>query len=390
VGVEGATLNGMAFTLVGGHAWWDRAGVRHNSWRGTKYYRFNGQTVALRKNGVLSYLHGDHLGSTFATTNGSGNFSGQEWYHAYGRYRGGHELGTENRFTGQKLDGAGLMYFNARYYDPELGQFLSPDTLVPDPGNLFDYNRYMYGYGNPVKFSDPSGHLPLDEIEKYFGYSPDDAGREQMIADWGEAITNQLWDTSFTWGEVLGYDGGAAMLVLFEQGDSGLYEGGFWGVSGERSGFRVLDFHLKDSGWAGKDVALSDKFAREGIAALPNHINSEYRYDYYAREYLQYGLLANLLAANTLVVGGWELGHQVYTWTGRGISKGVPTAYGVASLVADIYLAGGVLLQNYGGVTLPLIDQSLSAVYPVMATNRPYGMGPAHLGGNSPPAGVYK
>ena len=158
VGLEGVTITGMAFTLAGGHAWWDRAGVRHNSWRGTKYYRFNGQVVAMRKNGVLSYLHGDHLGSTFATSNSSGNFSGQEWYHAYGRYRGGHELGTENRFTGQKLDGAGLMYFNARYYDPELGQFLSPDTLVPDPTNLFAWNRYMYTIGNPLKYNDPTGH----------------------------------------------------------------------------------------------------------------------------------------------------------------------------------------------------------------------------------------
>ena len=95
------------------------------------------------------------LGSTIATTNSSGNFSGQEWYHAYGRFRGGHELGTapsgHPRFTGQKLDGAGLMYFNARYYDPELGHSLSPDTIVPDPGNLFDYNRYMYVRGNAMK-----------------------------------------------------------------------------------------------------------------------------------------------------------------------------------------------------------------------------------------------
>jgi hypothetical protein len=30
------------------------------------------------------------------------------------------------------------------YYDPALGQFLSPDALVPDAGVLFDYNRYMY------------------------------------------------------------------------------------------------------------------------------------------------------------------------------------------------------------------------------------------------------
>ena len=49
---------------------------------------------------------------------------------------------------------------NARYYDPDLGQFLrSPlgaDTLVPDPGNLFDYNRYLYTRGNPMKHTDPA------------------------------------------------------------------------------------------------------------------------------------------------------------------------------------------------------------------------------------------
>ncbi|MEZ4727303.1 MAG: RHS repeat-associated core domain-containing protein [Caldilineaceae bacterium] len=65
------------------------------------------------------------MGDAFATSNRSGNFRGQQWYHAYGRFRGGYQLGTENRFTGQKLDGAGLMYFNARYYDPELGQFMA-------------------------------------------------------------------------------------------------------------------------------------------------------------------------------------------------------------------------------------------------------------------------
>lgn len=71
---------------------------------------------------TLRLRSGQALGSTFVTSNSSGNFSGQEWYHAYGRFRGGTELGTENRFTchpsallrNQKLDGAGLMYFNAQ------------------------------------------------------------------------------------------------------------------------------------------------------------------------------------------------------------------------------------------------------------------------------------
>jgi RHS repeat-associated protein len=72
---------------------------------------------------------------------------GDRGHWPYGKYRRGSELGTEHRFTGQKSDGTNLQYFNARYYDPELGIFISPDTLVPRPAgtrtNLFDYNRYM-------------------------------------------------------------------------------------------------------------------------------------------------------------------------------------------------------------------------------------------------------
>jgi hypothetical protein len=60
--------------------------VRHNSWRATKNYQFNGQVVATRKNGVLSYLHGDHLGSTVLTTNSNGASSGDHHYLVYIRF----------------------------------------------------------------------------------------------------------------------------------------------------------------------------------------------------------------------------------------------------------------------------------------------------------------
>jgi RHS repeat-associated protein len=65
---------------------------------------------------------------------------------------------TDYRFTGQKEDASGLYYFNARYYDPSIGQFISPDTLVPDPSNVQAYNRYLYALGNPLRYNDPSGH----------------------------------------------------------------------------------------------------------------------------------------------------------------------------------------------------------------------------------------
>jgi RHS repeat-associated protein len=54
--------------------------------------------------------------------------------------------------------GFGLYYYNARYYDPVVGTFLSPDTLIPDPTIVWDYNRFGYVRGNPLKYNDPSGH----------------------------------------------------------------------------------------------------------------------------------------------------------------------------------------------------------------------------------------
>jgi RHS repeat-associated protein len=66
---------------------------------------------------------------------------------------------TTYRFTGQREEAAlGLYFYNARWYDPALGRFLSPDALVPEAGNALDYHRYAYVRFNPLKYEDESGH----------------------------------------------------------------------------------------------------------------------------------------------------------------------------------------------------------------------------------------
>jgi hypothetical protein len=47
---------------------------------------------------------------------------------------------------------------NARYYLPEVGRFVSPDSIVPEPDNPQSYNRYSYVRNNPLNFTDPTGH----------------------------------------------------------------------------------------------------------------------------------------------------------------------------------------------------------------------------------------
>ena len=44
---------------------------------------------------------------------------------------------------GQKQDATGLLYYNARYYDPSLGQFVSPDTLAPEARPVGDYHGWQ-------------------------------------------------------------------------------------------------------------------------------------------------------------------------------------------------------------------------------------------------------
>ncbi len=66
---------------------------------------------------------------------------------------------TRYNYTGQRLDYTGLLYYGARYYDPTLMRFTQPDTLVPDPANPQSLNRYAYVLNNPLRYTDPTGHI---------------------------------------------------------------------------------------------------------------------------------------------------------------------------------------------------------------------------------------
>jgi RHS repeat-associated protein len=127
------------------------------------YYYAGSQRVAMRENDTLFYLLGDHLGSTSLTLDANGNKVAEQRYKPYGSTR--YEWGTAQtnyQFTGQRKIDLGIYYYQARFYDASLGQFLSPDTIIPSPGNVLDWNRYLYTRGNPVRYLDPSGHICVD------------------------------------------------------------------------------------------------------------------------------------------------------------------------------------------------------------------------------------
>jgi RHS repeat-associated protein len=69
-------------------------------------------------------------------------------------------LGTAKAFTGQEADPlTGLYYYQARYYDPVSGQFLSADSVQ---GNGQGMDPYAYVGNNPESWTDPTGQRASD------------------------------------------------------------------------------------------------------------------------------------------------------------------------------------------------------------------------------------
>jgi RHS repeat-associated protein len=63
---------------------------------------------------------------------------------------------------------ANLQYLNARYYDPLLGRFLTPDWWDVTMAGV-DVNRYAYSGNDPVNGSDPGGHKYQDGKNSSYG-----------------------------------------------------------------------------------------------------------------------------------------------------------------------------------------------------------------------------
>jgi RHS repeat-associated protein len=99
---------------------------------------------------------------------------------------------TRNRFRyiGEQQDPeTGLYFLRARYYDADLGRFLTKDGFPGYARSPLSHNPYIYGRNNPLSYTDRSGRYP-EEGDSDFGYgdypveneegSQTDLGLEQL------------------------------------------------------------------------------------------------------------------------------------------------------------------------------------------------------------------
>lgn len=103
-------------------------------------------------------------------TRGDGAVEERSRYTPYGereRLQAPGATSLESRgYIGERDDPeTGLLYLNARTYDPAIALFASPDTWDPTiPG--VGTNRYAYAHNDPVNKSDPNGHSTASTVTK--------------------------------------------------------------------------------------------------------------------------------------------------------------------------------------------------------------------------------
>jgi RHS repeat-associated protein len=109
------------------------------------------------------FLQHDASGSVLSGTWSSGGLLFKENYQPYGSQINGTAPGyTQRAFAGHKQDAQDLIYMGARYYNPQIGRFLSIDPKEADPSDLHSLNRYAYANNNPYRYVDPDGYTPVD------------------------------------------------------------------------------------------------------------------------------------------------------------------------------------------------------------------------------------
>jgi RHS repeat-associated protein len=115
-----------------------------------------GKRTTIQEETHIYYYHTDHGGSTRLITDENKTIVTAVIYHPFGEpYI---KEGSEHYlFCGKEMDATGLYYYGARYYDSDLGRFITRDPLKGTIVNPQTLNQYTYCRNNPLKYTDPWG-----------------------------------------------------------------------------------------------------------------------------------------------------------------------------------------------------------------------------------------
>ncbi len=135
-------------------------------------YTYGNQRESIKTSSGTGYYLYDRQGSVTDILGSGKAPSASYTYDAFGQVTAGAPAyGNMYGYTGESYNVAtGYLYLRARYYDTGMGQFTSEDSYLGDITEPSTLNRYAYGVGNPMNYTDPTGHEA--ENESYGGMTP--------------------------------------------------------------------------------------------------------------------------------------------------------------------------------------------------------------------------
>jgi RHS repeat-associated protein len=131
---------------------------------GSNTYLYGYTRIAQVRNDAAGYFLGDALGSVRQITDPEAEIVLMQSYSPYGETTVSFgEFETDYSYTGEMTDESGLINLRARTYDPGSGRFLTMDSWSGDYQNPITLAKWVYANANPVRYTDPSGYLPITE-----------------------------------------------------------------------------------------------------------------------------------------------------------------------------------------------------------------------------------
>jgi RHS repeat-associated protein len=144
-------------------------------------YLYGLDIIAQQQSERLYYVH-DGLGSVRQLVDTTGQIETNYAYDPFGVPLVGGEVYNPYQFSGEAWDAeVELLYLRARYYQPEVGRFVTKDPWEGDvwrPGTL---NRYVYVHNSPANCEDPSG---LQEQEGTYSSYESYLQATELVSAW--------------------------------------------------------------------------------------------------------------------------------------------------------------------------------------------------------------
>jgi RHS repeat-associated protein len=160
--------NGRRFKKNSIEYYYDVMGKLVKSSDGLSYYYDNNKLLGFSYCGKTYIYVTDIQDNIIKILDSDGNIVVNYYYDAWGNFKvnGDSTIANINpfRYRGYFYDiETGLYYLNTRYYDPQIGRFISIDEIsCASPETINGLNLYAYCYNNPIKYVDINGRTPID------------------------------------------------------------------------------------------------------------------------------------------------------------------------------------------------------------------------------------